>query len=152
MADIGSIYSASAAQSSSSASSSSWASSLDTQDFLKLLAAQMSNQDVMNPTEDTEFISQLAQFSSLEAMQSLTQMAYVQYGASLIGKTVAVAQYDSSGYYRQDTGVVDSVNLTGGSAVLTVNGRQYELSSVMKILNPAAESSDGSQAEPPETA
>ncbi|ABR48870.1 flagellar hook capping protein [Alkaliphilus metalliredigens QYMF] len=46
-------------------------SDLDKDAFLKLLVTQMSNQDPLNPMEDREFISQMAQFSSLEQMQNL---------------------------------------------------------------------------------
>ena len=63
--------------------------------FLKLLIAELSNQDPLNPMEDREFISQMATFSSLEQMQNmnntLTSMSEankfnaVQY----IGKAVA---------------------------------------------------------------
>ena len=44
---------------------------LDMQDFLNLIVAQMANQDPMSPMENTEFISQMAQFSSLQAMTDL---------------------------------------------------------------------------------
>ncbi|MBQ9567754.1 MAG: hypothetical protein IJR31_06740, partial [Lachnospiraceae bacterium] len=43
---------------------------LDKQAFLKLLVAQMKYQDPMQPTDNTEYVSQLAQFSSLEAMNN----------------------------------------------------------------------------------
>ena len=40
-------------------------------DFLKLLVTQLQNQDPMNPTDSTEFVAQLAQFSSLEQMSNV---------------------------------------------------------------------------------
>lgn len=64
--------------------------------FLKLLVTQLENQDPLNPTDNTEFVAQLAQFSSLEGIQNLnTSFAGVKgsmealqsYGSvSLIGK------------------------------------------------------------------
>lgn len=41
--------------------------------FLKLLVAQMSNQDPLNPQDPTQYVTQLAQFSTLEQMQSLNE-------------------------------------------------------------------------------
>src|SRR5260370_33935754 len=45
--------------------------SLGKQDFLKLLMAQLQNQDPMKPMDDTQMIAQMAQFSALEASQQL---------------------------------------------------------------------------------
>lgn len=46
-------------------------SELNKDTFLQLLVTQMKNQDPLNPMEDREFISQMAQFSALEQMQNL---------------------------------------------------------------------------------
>ncbi|AZO94043.1 flagellar hook capping FlgD N-terminal domain-containing protein [Halocella sp. SP3-1] len=68
---------------------------LDRDAFFKLLTTQMTYQDPLNPMDNTQFISQMAQFSSLEQMENMnanmTQFLRIQglsEGASLIGKTV----------------------------------------------------------------
>ena len=50
-------------------------------DFLKLLIAQMSNQDPLSPVDNQEFAAQLAQFSSLEQLQSID--TNIQYGVDM---------------------------------------------------------------------
>ncbi len=63
---------ADASNSSTNSSTSSSASGIgNEQMFLQLLVAQLRNQDPMNPTDGTQFVAQLAQFSSLEQLISL---------------------------------------------------------------------------------
>ncbi len=123
----------SATSAASSTSSTSSTSNLSMQDFLKLLAAQLSNQDVMNPESDTEFIAQMAQFTTLQTMQTMTEVIYAQYGASMVGKNVVVAGYDDDGNVFSDEGTVDSVQFSSGSCTITVNGTDYDLSAVMSV-------------------
>ena len=122
----------------SSAPKTSNGSALGMVDFMKLLAAQFANQDPMHPVDNTEYIAQLAQFSSLQQMQDLTQLSMTQYGASLVGKKVVVASYDSSGKYSEVTGVVDSINFASSPSAVVVNGKGYSLASVMEVVNPNA--------------
>ncbi len=49
---------------------------LDQEAFLQILVTELENQDPMQPLEDKEFITQLAQFSTLEQMQTLNQTAW----------------------------------------------------------------------------
>lgn len=68
------IYTSNTAQSVQITSNSSTAKNvLGKEDFLKLLVAQMNNQDPLNPTEGTELSAQLAQFSTLEQMTNINE-------------------------------------------------------------------------------
>ena len=96
-------------------------------DFLKLLVAQLKNQDPMAPSTDQEWIGQMAQFSQLEQASNTakdTSRIANQLGHAgalgLIGRTVT--------YYDADknpvTGVVEQVDMAAdGKATLTIGGR-----------------------------
>lgn len=106
---------------------------LDMQDFLNLLVAQMTNQDAMNPMDNTEFISQMAQFSSLQAMSDLTKMTMQSQAASLIGKNVVVAKYNSKGELEVQEGIVQKVTIHSNETKLYVNDMEFDYSNVMEI-------------------
>ena len=106
---------------------------LNMQDFLNLLVAQITNQDAMNPMDNTEFIAQMAQFSTLQAMTDLTEIALQGQATSLIGKNVVVADYNGNGGLTIDEGIVQRVTLHGGKTKLYVNDMEYEYSNVMEI-------------------
>jgi flagellar basal-body rod modification protein FlgD len=95
-------------------------------DFLKLMIAQLQAQNPLEPSNGTEYISELAQFSQLEQTtnlaQSSTQSATAQRVAqavALIGHTVSYAD-PSTGATVQ--GSVQSVEITSSGAALTVEG------------------------------
>ena len=96
-------------------------------DFLKLLVAQLKNQDPMAPSTDQEWIGQMTQFSQLEqeanTAKSTTQIAE-QLGRSgalgLIGRTVTYSDADGN----PQSGVVEQVDMDkDGKATLTVGGK-----------------------------
>lgn len=114
-------------------------SSLKMQDFLNLLVAQITNQDAMNPMENTEFISQMAQFSSLQAMTDLSEISLQGQATSLIGKNVIVASYNSKGQLDVQEGVVQRVTIHSGTTKLYVNDTEYDYSNVMEIMDAPAD-------------
>jgi flagellar basal-body rod modification protein FlgD len=95
-------------------------------DFLKLLVGQLRNQDPMNPSSDTDFIGQMAQFSQLEQTTNMAtanaELAAQQNGAravALLGRSVT---YPDAATGVSTTGVVERVEWSGGLPTLTVGG------------------------------
>lgn len=109
-------------------------STMDKQAFLNLLVAQMKYQDPMEPTDNTEYVSQLAQFSSLEAMNNMSTSVDLQRATGLIGKVVTASITNKvTGTSKEVTGTVDFVSQSGNKTYLTVNGDQFELDDISKI-------------------
>ena len=107
------------------------------QTFLKLLVAEMSNQDPLEPTSNTEFISQLAQFSSMQYMQDSSKYAMANYASSLVGKVVSASRMEGTDLVIK-TGVVEKVVYRNNSYVLTINGEEFDLSKVTSIITDGA--------------
>jgi flagellar hook assembly protein FlgD len=103
------------------------------EDFLQLMIAQLTNQDFLDPVDDTQYITQLAQFATMQSMQELSHYSQTSYVASLVGKNVTVASLGFGGSVTRETGLVAAVNLNGDEYTITVNGKTYKLSQVMSI-------------------
>ena len=98
-------------------------------DFLKLLSVQMQSQDPMNPMEDTQFISQMANFTSLEQMKNLTASFDSFVGQqrsvdaqSYLGKTVTLLDPEKG----LVTGLVSGVTFEDGEPRLIVGSKNYD--------------------------
>jgi flagellar basal-body rod modification protein FlgD len=110
---------------------------LGQEDFLKLLATQFKAQDPLKPMEDTAFIAQMAQFSSLEQTSSMVrEMTLLRADQNLLtagsylGRKVTVN--DEEG--KPVSGVVTSVNHDPATGVtLTIGDQPYPLASVRRI-------------------
>lgn len=103
-------------------------------DFLRLLTEQFKNQDMNNPTDNTEFIAQMAQFSALQSQVNMTQYMQNLYSSSMVGKTVVVATTTAgSNGLKTVEGVVTAVNITNGEFTYTVGGKQYNYANIMEI-------------------
>jgi len=137
---------------------------LDKDDFLKLLVTQLQCQDPLNPMQDTEFIAQTAQFSSLEQMQNLNttledglnNLLVAQYellynfsswqstlsGLSLMGKEILGEDADGESI----TGIVQKVKFTDDGPVAVVNGKEVKISDIKEIGDPTNPTNeDGSE-------
>lgn len=107
-------------------------------DFLKLLVTQMQNQDPLNPINNSDMMTQLAQLSTVDGMtqlnKSMSDMLTLQQltqGANLVGKTVTYNKTDGSVPGR---GVVKSVQVNSGTLQLQMNnGRSVTLSQITSI-------------------
>ena len=111
-------------------------SSLDKQAFLQLLVAQMKYQDPLEPTDNTEYVSQLAQFSSLEAMNNMSSTMDMQRAASYVGKVVKVSTTnDVTGVTNEVTGTVDFISHSGSKTYVNINGEQYDLDDVTEVID-----------------
>lgn len=118
-------------------------SSLGKDEFLKILVTQLQYQDPMNPVEDTEFIAQMAQFSSLEQMQNLNTSFSMSQAVSLIGKDIITSFSDAdTGVIRHTTGVVESVYNNNGTPYLKVGEYYVPLDAVEEVLNEALSNSE----------
>ena len=95
--------------------------------FLQLLVAQMKYQDPLEPTSNTEYISQLATFSQLEEMQNVSASMDMQRANQLVGQYVFLNVTNSSGITTYPEGVVDYVVYQGGKIYLSVNEELYNL-------------------------
>ena len=115
-------------------------------DYMKVLVAQLQNQNPLEPMNNNEMASQLAQFSQLQQLESMnSNFAQIlaitnrSYANSLIGKEVTFfAQDMETGELVQKVGMVDEVynDLDAGESLLkvTVDGEEYSLSLDAVIL------------------
>lgn len=102
-------------------------------DFLNLMVAQMKNQDFMNPMDDTQFVTQMAQFSTMQQMQEMAEYSKSNYAMSLVGKNVTATRFTVSGSLDTTTGLVEKISFVDNEYVLTIQGKKYTLSQIMEV-------------------
>ncbi len=108
--------------------------SLGKDDFLKLLITQLSNQDPLSPMDNTEFIAQMAQFSSLEQMtnmnvnfEKMNSMLTSSQAVGTIGRTVDISVGDTT-----TTGVVQAVTY-GSNPQVKVGNMYYDMKQITAV-------------------
>ena len=99
--------------------------SLGQETFMKLLVAQMRQQNPMEPSDDKEMIAQMTQFSILEQLTSVAAASEAAATSGSIQQSLAVIGHDVS-YQNADgttgTGVVEQMSFVDGKPVLKIGG------------------------------
>lgn len=110
-------------------------SELGKDDFLKLLVTQMKYQDPLEPVDNTAYIAQMAQFSTLEQMTNIAyEFSFVKSG-QLMGKTVrAVAEGIGTNEPENIVGKVEKMLIDGNNISLMVNGRMISIANVKEVI------------------
>ena len=110
-------------------------SALDKDDFLMLLVTQMKYQDPLEPESNTEYVAQLAQFSSLEQMQNLNSTATNTSAYTLVGKQVRIRETSETGAEKEVQGMVEYVKMQNGKPYVSVNGEMYSYDDIVEVID-----------------
>ncbi len=143
MSTVNNITSSASTSSTNSTDTISNSTELNKDDFLKLLITQLKNQDPMSPMDDSQFVSQMAQFSSLEQMSNvataisdlkesmvkLNSQSLLTQGAAMIGKNVVGT--DSEG--TEITGTISSVKWLDDSLTLMIGDTPLTMDNISEI-------------------
>jgi flagellar basal-body rod modification protein FlgD len=110
---------------------------MDKDSFLQLLVAQMKYQDPLQPTSNTEYISQYAQFSQVEQVQNMASTMEMQRAGTLVGQQVTLNTTNASGNSVTINGKVDYVVYQNGKAFLSIQEQLYSLSDLESVADEA---------------
>jgi len=111
-------------------------------DYMKLLVAQMQNQNPLEPLDNNEMASQLAQFSQLQQLESMnSSFAKVlatnerMYANSLIGKEVSFIGETESGSVDIVSRTVQQVSNVNGETMLVADDYMIGLGDIVAVKN-----------------
>lgn len=125
----------SASQSSLKNTSKTSNNGMDKDAFLQLLVAQMKYQDPLEPTSNTEYIAQYAQFSQVEQLQNMASSTDLARASSLVGKEVYIKTTTSSGETKYVQGKVDYVVYENNKAYLSIEESLYSLDDLDTVVD-----------------
>lgn len=107
---------------------------MDKEAFLQLLVAQMKYQDPLEPTSNTEYISQYATFSQVEQMQNMSATLELSRASSMVGKQVLIQTTDSAGNTKEVQGMVEYVKYENNKAYVSIDGTLYSIDDVTAVI------------------
>jgi flagellar basal-body rod modification protein FlgD len=121
------------ASSSSSSAPTNPLGTLSKDDFLKLLVTQLQYQDPMSPMDNSQFMAQMAQFSTVEGINNLESTLGSLEGVSLIGRQVSYTADDGS----SQSGIATSIAMSGSSYTVHVGSDDVDSSKIVGVTDPA---------------
>ncbi|QFJ55482.1 flagellar hook assembly protein FlgD [Pseudobutyrivibrio xylanivorans] len=100
--------------------------------FLQLLVAEMQYQDPLEPSDNSQYVAQLASFTQIEAIQSVQNDMHTMEANSLVGKTVVI-----NSDHEEIEGKVDYVQSDDdGELYVSVNGNMYKTDEIISVVDP----------------
>lgn len=120
---------------SSSKTKESSSSDLDKEAFLQLLVTQMQYQDPLNPGDSTEYMSQLAQYSALEATMNISDAVEKGNALNLVGEYVLMNTTDSAGNSTMVSGLVEYATVKDGEILLSINDTYYPAEDLDSVVD-----------------
>ncbi|MBQ8317341.1 MAG: hypothetical protein IJX85_03310 [Lachnospiraceae bacterium] len=111
------------------------ANDLDKDAFLQLLVTQMQYQDPLNPGDSTEYMSQLAQYSSLEATMNISSTLDKGNALNLVGQYVIMNTTDSAGNSDMISGLVEYATVKDGEVLLSINDTYYPAEDLDSVVD-----------------
>ena len=119
----------------SSVKKTTTSSGMDKDAFLQLLVAQMKYQDPLEPTSNTEYISQYATFSQVEQIQNMAATMELSRASSMVGKLVEVQSIDANGETKSVQGKVEYVSYENNKAFVSIDGSLYSAEDVVAVVD-----------------
>jgi len=105
----------------------------DFNNFMKILASELQNQDPTDPVKNTEYVAQLAQMESLSQLQNMNNVITTNSSYNLIGKSVTYQTQDDTGATTTATGTAKAVVVKNNEPYLVVNGGLVKVSDVIMV-------------------
>ena len=110
--------------------------SVDQDAFLKILVAEMQYQDPLEPSSNTEWVSQMASFSQIEELQNLSSSMSEQGAYALVGKRVIIAASENTtGEVNYVTGIVQCIEKQSDGIYLSVNDYLYKYDQLYSVVD-----------------
>ena len=103
--------------------------------FLQLLVAEMKYQDPLEPTTNTEYVSELANFSQIEATQNVQDKMDEMSAANYVGKYVIINTTDSSGNQKYVSGMVDFLEKKDDGYYVSVDDGLYSIDEIETVAD-----------------